>query len=398
MTYRPGARDEAILVASSDAPDTQKRLADPYICDGTADQTTINQAISASNLTSSPTNRYGAVILTAGRFSLTGAILLPSRGFAIRGQGYQTQLYAAVGSATFDTTGEGTELACIQIDATAAARNSNELSISDLAINCSAVSGISGIWIDQTSGGSNGSGSEGTYGDPTTGTNGDTYHSFRHIRMRGVKYGIGFIGGANTSTRGNNVYDVSVSEVAADAFILSSASDCHLNRCHADNSTAASAVGFRCGGGNTRLTKCGVTDFDHSGAVGYLVSSSRVSIGASWSRNCMTGIDVNSSDTRITGFTATTSTAGMLTAVDLQGATRTNAQGVTIYRTGSGTYTNGLYLPTGGGGHRVDAYINPTGITNPARAGGDTSLVIGDIPTGMFTIEIVGGATLVTTS
>lgn len=411
-SYRPGAFTEAILVAASDAPSRLKRLADPWVCDGTADQDTINLAIAASAITGSPT-RYGTVILTAGRFSQTGAILIPGRGFTLRGQGFSTQLYAAVSAGSFSNTGEGSEEALIMLAETAAARNASNVTISDLYFNCSdGGSSISGIWLDSTSGGSTDSTSVATYGEPAVGINGYTKHTLTRLRMRGVDYGIGLVDGG-----GDNISDVRMNGVTTAGYYTSTANaGTNLDQCHAITASADNAVGFDLRGDFTSVTGgCKPAYFDRTGCVGYSIVGNYCNLDSSESQDNTTGLIVTGTDFRSTGLTvetekysgSPTGVAGVV-GVDLQAATRASMTGLNIHPRNSGTYVNGLRLPSGGGGHRVDAYIwpgpttsTPAGsITTAVRHGspGSAVSVIGDIGSGMFNIEIVGGATLVTTS
>ena len=399
MTYRPRA-DNAILVAASDAPDRIRFAADPFVCDGTDDHTTINAAIDAS-LISGATNRYGGVVLSAGRFSMRGAILIPSRGFSIRGQGFRTELYAAVGSGTFSATGEGSEMALIMLAETAAARNAVEVSISDIFFNCTDGSGISGIWFDQSAGGSTNIGSEATYGTPTCADNGDTYHSFSRLRMRGVKHGIGFVGGAGTNTRGNNVSDVRINGVgsggvAGYGYYTDAASDCHFNQCHVIIDNVVGSTGFYMGGGNSRLTGCKAAYFDGTGSYGFDIASSRNSLDAIEAQDCDTGIRVTGIDCRITGARVETQVSPCTTAVYVSGD-NSHITGLYIHRRGTGTYTNGLYYADTSDDRVCEAFIDPAGFTNPLRVGADISVTLADLGNGKYSIRTLGVGNLVST-
>lgn len=76
--------DGYIVVAASDAPSFLKQTAH-FVCDGTADEVEINQALA-----------NGAVQLTQGTYYLDGPIVMPS-GSVLRGVGGKTVIYVATG-------------------------------------------------------------------------------------------------------------------------------------------------------------------------------------------------------------------------------------------------------------------------------------------------------------
>jgi hypothetical protein len=91
---------DALLVASATAPASLRAVAD-YVCDGTSDQTEINAAITAAVAAGKP----GAVQLTGGEYSLTGAIKMRQRSSLIGTP--QTVLRAAGTWAAYDGQTQG---------------------------------------------------------------------------------------------------------------------------------------------------------------------------------------------------------------------------------------------------------------------------------------------------
>lgn len=71
-----------LLVAASNAPASVRDSAD-YVCDGTADQVQINQALTDAGSTSK-------VLLSGGLFTISGSISLTQSGMTLHGSGYQT--------------------------------------------------------------------------------------------------------------------------------------------------------------------------------------------------------------------------------------------------------------------------------------------------------------------
>lgn len=404
----------AVVIAASDAP--RSVLSGAYAkCDGQDDQALINDVTSKTVATTRHGNSFGAIELTSGRFSLRGSILIPGRGWSLSGQGWSTELYGAKGTGSFDNVGEGSQEALIMIAPTAAGRNACEISIDNLYFNCSDASGVSGIWIDQSAGGDTGSGSEDDYGNPTTATGGDTYHSLSRLRMRGVEYGIGMDGGSgSTFTRGNNVHDVRMNGVSVAGYYVTAASDCHFNQCHAITSNAASAVGFSIGGGNTRLTGCKAAYFNSASCWGFDFSSSRISAAAIEAQDNQNGIRVSSQDMHLTGARVETQDSPCDTAFHVtSGASNAQITGLYIHIRNSGTYTNGLCLPTsnattGTGDHMIQAFIDPTGITNALVANNTPpttnvadvtalSTLEGSSGVGCYQIRVIGVNTFVST-
>lgn len=93
-----GARE--LLVASATAPTNLRAVAD-YVCDGTADQTEINAALTAATAAGRP----GMVRLTGGEYSLTGAVQMRQRSALVGTP--QTVLRAAGTWAAYDGQAQG---------------------------------------------------------------------------------------------------------------------------------------------------------------------------------------------------------------------------------------------------------------------------------------------------
>jgi parallel beta-helix repeat protein len=86
-------RAATFVVAASNSSDAEKNAAD-YLCDGTEDQTEINQAIDAAAALS-PAG--GTVYLCGGTYNVTGSILLKSY-INLRGAGLVTKLFVPNGT------------------------------------------------------------------------------------------------------------------------------------------------------------------------------------------------------------------------------------------------------------------------------------------------------------
>jgi hypothetical protein len=73
--------------------------------------------------------KYGAVVLADGNYTLNTPILIPSRGFSLRGQGMNTVLMKG---SSFTDGGQGAGSALIKMAATTAAQASAAILIADL--------------------------------------------------------------------------------------------------------------------------------------------------------------------------------------------------------------------------------------------------------------------------
>lgn len=123
----------AYVVASNDAPASVKTIADAT-ASSTAAQTAINTAITAATgatsttiATAFGTNPRGSVVLTAGRFTQTGPILM-KRGVHLIGQGPWTFLIPTATASGFTDAGSGTGGALIKM----ATVNEQLVSVSNL--------------------------------------------------------------------------------------------------------------------------------------------------------------------------------------------------------------------------------------------------------------------------
>lgn len=394
----------AIFVAASDAPDVVKASAD-IVCDGTADQAEINAAFTASHLAGS-TQGFGAVELSAGTFYLTGPVLIPGRGAALYGQGIKTELRIDTTQSTFIANasgGQGTDKALIMFATTAEAQNAVNVFISKLSVNAGVWSGsqwtargIGGIILDQSAGGSTTGTSYPTYGWPTSPTSGDTYHRVTDLYFWYVTYGVRFVGGGSTYSRGNNVANCRGGRVSVAGYSSSGASDCHFSQCHVIGSTAANAAGFLAGGGSTRMSGCKAAYFNDTGAIGFNVSSSRASMGDCEAQDCMNGVRVTGADARLTGVRVETQEDPCDIAVEISG-NNCSATGLWIHTRGTGTWARGLNFDSTSDDHQVQALIDPTGITTSVSVGAGAEITsTANLPRGSYAIRVVGnpGTTL----
>lgn len=92
-------RNSSVFVAANNAPDVIKNSAD-YVCDGTSDQTEINQALASLG------DVGGLVQLSAGTFNITGAIAMRRRT-TLFGKGRSTMLKASGAWAAYDGAAQG---------------------------------------------------------------------------------------------------------------------------------------------------------------------------------------------------------------------------------------------------------------------------------------------------
>ena len=406
-----GAGTGVLTVAASDAPASLIARAD-YTCDGTADQVQINQALTDSLLQGGTGNRYGAVQLTAGTFNLAAPIIIPSRGVALMGAGGASSMLLA--AAGFADAGEGTGSALIKLASTAAARNSVAVYISDLWLSGES-RGVGGIFFDQSGGTMDGN-SDATYGQPTGGTGYDAYHSFNRLRIRQTTTGIKTTG-TSGCPRGINIFDVRQSGPTVAGYDIDS-SDCHIHQTHVITDNGSSAVyGFYIRGGNARLTGCKAAYMSNTNSWGFYISSDRASLVACEAQDNLNGVTLLSrQDTVIAGLRVETQESPCTTAVQLSGTTNSTCiTGLYIHTRETGSYANGLYLPTasattGIGDHMIQAIIDGEDtsppapyITNPLRAGSNTNPTLADLEgsqgRGCYQIRVAGnpGKTLVST-
>lgn len=380
--WKPGM---VVSVAAYDAPRHVKEYAQ-FVCRGQQDDATLNRAIEASRLPGR-TPRYAGIELSQGRFRVRSPILIRSRGQVIYGQGSLTHIspdLATASASNFVNRGAGSEKALIKVADDEIAQNAVACIVADLYLDCSLDNGasignhfsISGIWWSQENGGNNDKNSLEALGHPATVTDGDTYHSIRGLRMRGIRYGVAFDGGSNTNTRGNNVTDVRMWSIQVAGYYTDGASDCHFDQCHAISSSTAGAVGFDMNGGSTRLTGCKAAYFNSSTTSwGFQLASSRVSGGDIEAQDCENGIQISAKDVKVTGARVDTQDTPCTTAFQItNAAVNVSVSSLHIHTRNSGTYQNGLVVPAASAQFGVGdislsgVVIDPIGIASPFLA------------------------------
>jgi len=399
MSRRPLASG-VFAVAASDTPDELKFRADPFVCDGTDDHTTINAAIDASLIASSPGPIYAGVHLCAGEFGLRGPILIKSRGQSITGSGCRTVLTSDTGGGSWDMTGaEGAQPAMIMVADTAAGQNSCMFSIGNMYFNGTNGGGVSAVYIDRTNGDVESSterASDATYGVPTAGTGGDTYDFIYNLRGRGLEYGLAAIGGAGVNGRGLSGHNIRWSGIDAYGYYIDQSSDVSIVQSHCIVANSSNAVGAFIGGGNVRFTHYKTSDFNTTGAWGMIVDSARFTGGDIELQSCRNGLKLN--DVIHADIKARIETAYNtgVTAVFVDSAATYYDLDLKIHRRGSGIYQNGLVFGGAGGGstglgpNHVRASIDNSGgtagVTNPVLLGG-TETGGGSAPTGISSFQ-----------
>jgi parallel beta-helix repeat protein len=115
-------REATLIIAASDSNDTDRA---DYVCDGTADQTEINNAIS-----SLPANG-GRVLLLDGNFSINGSIIVSRDNVTLQGQG------------------RGTAITWSQADHCVKAEGKEDIVIRDLCLDGTGAAGGSAIYTNE---------------------------------------------------------------------------------------------------------------------------------------------------------------------------------------------------------------------------------------------------------
>lgn len=398
-----GGGGGSLLIAASGSPSRIKDRAD-VICTGTGDAARINAAIKAA--TNSLTNgyttgvKYGSIEFADGVYQLEGAILIPNKGFTIKGQGHGTVLMKAASGDW--SAGNGSTPALIKMDASATADRAGGVTIRDLVVwginrglygagsqSGSRVDGINLLW-DLNPGEMN---LETGWGLPTFAATGDNHTRILNVLVRECANGIVY---ANTdSARGVFVADCTVKDITGSA-INTNASDSKVSRCTVAAGGDGARTGFLLGGGNTLLEFCKAFYFRGTGSCGFRVSSSRCSINAAESQDnqfgfIVTGDNFTSSGCHVDNQVNHGSNGG--TGFDCSGSQNTMIQALNIQTRGAdGQYQYGLVIPDSGTGF-IDAFVDPNAITNKvAKGAGKTAITSSaGIPTGIEARLKVGG-------
>jgi len=107
-----GKQYATYVIAADDSTDADKATAD-YVCDGTADQATINLAFAATT-----PSTYMRVLLLEGTYSLTGSIVMIADS-VLEGQGDATVLVSAANAIHSITAADNSTLANLKLDSLA---------------------------------------------------------------------------------------------------------------------------------------------------------------------------------------------------------------------------------------------------------------------------------------
>lgn len=350
-----------VVVASDDAPISVKSNAD-YVCDGTADQTEINNAINDAFQQASGGPRVGVVLV--GQFFDINDTIIMKAGITLRGLGMDTVIRAhsmgAVGMLEL------------------ADKNHHMTTVRDLTLWGNYASGGSchGIYYVQSDGG--GDGNLGTY-NPANSP--DASHRFINLFIKAFS-----TGSRHGFYMGDNVRDVMVSMVrvadcSGNGFYMSGSSDGKYSQCIA----IGCGVGWNVAGANNLFVECKAS---YTTAEGWILSSSRSQLTGCISQDAGThGFNVSGVDVILTGCVADSNSRLSGSAYGLVvSANRTVIQGVHVYDRGQ--------TP----GSPQDRGINFTGSSNTfcegmIRLASGSSYTSGS-PTGYVRLWQVGSGSL----
>jgi len=370
--WRPGTPSSApgstaaaaVLVASSDAPQTVKDAAD-FVCDGTGDQTEVNAAIAAAVPAA---GGRGKVQLTGGRFNLSGSVIMRT-GVWLQGAGPFTELKAINLTAL---SGAGDQVALVKLFDI----NTHLTHLSDMWIsgNFSAGGSVAhGICYESASSGDSHAGYPATSPDPS--------HQVRNLYVQGFSNGTARHGiYLRNDLRNCSVRNVLVREVGGNGVFLESAPDNHLTDITVGSVTG---TGFRIATGNAKLTSCKAFYCD---AWGFDFSSGRGSMAACESQDNANGIRFAGSSMNCAGMTVDTS---LTNSVEI--ATNSlSLVGMVVLNRGNGRY------PTTANGFVFTGSPSNLNVVGVVTASGVTNKVVGTFTAGTNFIRISDGSTLVT--
>jgi hypothetical protein len=284
-----------IVVASADAPASVRSSAD-FVCDGTADQVQINQALAlAAPLTSrgalaSPAGaaQRGRVLLTGGRFNCSGAILMHTAthlmGMGMGGT--EVRAVSITGGGLIMLAHKGVHLA--------------EVSHMMLEGNYSSGGTCSGIYFDMTD-----SQNSDVSGYPSTSP--DSYHLIHDLFVNGFdnntlnRHGI-WLGSASTANnRGNIVDRCQVRNISGNGIHFQAASDSFIANCHVGT---IGGSGYRIATGNMKVANCKSFYCDQ---YGFYATSGRGTLSGFESQDDNTGIFLDAEPWTCAALTADTS-------------------------------------------------------------------------------------------
>lgn len=345
-------RPAFVQVISSQMPQWMKDGADStgstgaYLCNGTADQVKINDAIQVASGTASP----GLVQLSGGDFNCNAAVLMDS-AVDLRGCGNGTRL-KAVGISTAGT-GFGTGVGLIK----AASVSSHAYHIRDLFLDGNFAAGgtCSGIWITS----SNASNDASTYPD----TNPDPDISISNLLMTG------FAGSASrngivmdTDMRGTMISHMQMRNFTGHGIWFISSPDSHISMVHMGTVTGN---GYYMQGGNVKLNNCKAFYCDDAG---FRITSGRGSLTGCESQDNNIGAVFAAEPSVCTGFVVDTAqTDGIILS-----SNGYSLIGCQIFNRGNGRYattTRGLTVSGTLNDMMVMTDVSPANITTPLSNG-----------------------------
>lgn len=340
------ARPIYLQVASNDAGADFKAGAD-YVCDGTADQVQINQALDrAAPLQSRNANQpvgaeqLGKVLLSGGRFNISSPNLMRT-GTWLQGCGFLTEL-RAVGN-----SGAGI--------ITLASPSEHLCHVSDMYIygNSSSGGSCDGINFDMTA-----SGNTSTYPD----TNPDSDHLIHDLYLdqftgTAGRNAIRIWSGATSNNRGNILDRIQVRDCTGNGIELSSASDSYIANAH----VGGCDVAYRIATGNTKINNC--KSF-YSVSYGVYATSGRGTITGFESQDDQTGLYLDAAPWSCAALTIDTSgTAGLRV-----GSSEMVIAGFSIFLRSSGRFASGsigLHIDAAHTDVSLTGTVNPANITTP---------------------------------
>jgi hypothetical protein len=341
-----------IIVSSYEMPTLVKNSAN-YLCDNTADNVQINDAIAeAASLTvhgGAATGRQrGKVILTGGQFSINGSILMRT-GVILEGQGPLTQIRQTNLTAV---TGSGGAVGMIKLfDADAHLTH-----VRDFWLHGNfAGSGTTAHGIVYDCGGS-----QSAYPD----TNPDPDNTIKDLFISdftgGTRHGIYLVDDA----RGTQISGCNIRRGTGCAIYATGSPDSHLTHTHIGG---WDQDGVQVDGGNWKINNTKVYFCDR---YGFNLSNSRFIGGVLETQDCASGVNFAASDVTVAGLMVDTcQTDGVIV-----NASRVIIAGCNIFQRASGRYatmTNGMRFAGTPTDCSITGVINTTSITN--KTSGTTS-------------------------
>ena len=342
----------AVVVASTDAPAPVKAAAD-FVCDGTADQVQINDAITlaaAGPGRDGPSGgeQRGRVVLTGGRFNINGSILMRT-GVTLMGQGALTEIRAVSLSAI---TGNGSAAAMIKL----LNANVHLCRVSSIFLNGNFSAGVSGsvpchgIYFDGTGG-----------GDQTGYPNSDpdSCNILDNMFITGfttlTRHAIWI---RDTQMRGTQIADMwEIRNVSGNAIFIDNAPDGQMNNIHIGTVTG---TGILITGGNWRVWGCKAFYCD---SWGMQFNNARMAGAAIEAQDCYNGIRFGGADVNVEGITVDNSDV-----IGLEIAANRVICSFSVLHRGGGRYPNtnvGVQFTGTPTGCNVQGVVNTSSITTP---------------------------------